>query len=335
VTFVPWKDLESECDDTLVLGNGASIAAHSRFGYDSLFEKAASSGLLTARVQQIFRELGTKDFEQVLQALRIAGAVNRRLKHPERYTGNAQRLVRRALISAVRDIHPLHSLISHRLEPMARFMGRFRIVISLNYDLLVYWALMHGRTRLGLPFDDCFPNGRFERNWYRLLVLDRAIGVFYPHGNLALIRDDRGNERKLSAREVPLLDRVLKAWSDKGVVPLFVSEGTSKGKLQSIQRSPYLSTVYHSVLPGLSKLPGIGSSVVVYGCSFRDEDQHILDAIGCGEVKTFAVSIPPGRTRRSRLWYCARVRERIRRTAGLARTRIHFFLAGSPGAWIN
>lgn len=57
-----------------------------------------------------------------------------------------------------------------------------------------------------------------------------------------------------------------------------MSEGRIEQKRSAIYRSNYLATVYDDVL-------------AVYGWSFRDEDDHIVEALSRGRLKRIAVSI--------------------------------------------
>ena len=85
---------------------------------------------------------------------------------------------------------------------MAEFMKRFETVLSLNYDLLVYWAMLKGNDEYGNWFKDGFiDEGRFDNDYEVLrepLGAERATLVFYPHGNLILATDLIGDEVKLS-----------------------------------------------------------------------------------------------------------------------------------------
>jgi hypothetical protein len=63
----------------LLLGNGASVAVSSRFGYPSLFEEACSPGAdaqLIADDVALFHELRTTNFEYVLFGLLMSERVS-------------------------------------------------------------------------------------------------------------------------------------------------------------------------------------------------------------------------------------------------------------------
>ena len=64
-----------------------------------------------------------------------------------------------------------------------------------------------------------------------------------------------------------------------------MSEGRIEQKRSAIYRSNYLATVYDDVLAD------VGVSLAVYGWSFLDEDDHIVEALSRGRLKRIAVSI--------------------------------------------
>lgn len=284
-----WEDIADDFGDVLVLGNGASVAVHRGFDYGSLKEAAEDGGFLTPEVQEVFEQLGTDDFELVLELLWRAGRVNEALGVEEDRTGRAYKLVRDALIKTVRRVHCSYWEAEPYFTSISQFMSRFEYVFSLNYDLIPYWALLAANeTHGGNRFKDCFGyGGAFTEDLGICRKADpgfeKATIVFYPHGNLVLATVDRGlvtrTERKLSRRgeNYRLLEEVLGAWeSNPPAIPLFVSEGVSEQKRYRIDRSPYLGTAFSEV----AGKPG--GTLVIYGWGMKSNDQHLID-------KTFGV----------------------------------------------
>jgi hypothetical protein len=293
INFYPWKEIQKKFTDGIILGNGASIAIDEGFSYASLFDNAKKNSLITENVAKVFKHLKTKDFELALRMLWHAYHINRALDIKEdAITSKAYEDLRAALIQSVRDIHVEYGQVSDKLLQMATFLKRFKTVVSLNYDFLVYWAMLVGNSGWNQQwFKDCFVESKFEEDWQWLRTphgnADGSTLVFYPHGNLVLATDLFGDEHKIARGEPEdLLDKVVHKWESGDYAPLFVSEGTSEQKLQAINRSPYLMSVYKSVLGDL------GSRVVIFGWSMRDEDDHILKAICSNDdIKTLAVSV--------------------------------------------
>ena len=331
---VSWKDLSGQDWNAIVLGNGASIAIHNGFKYQELFEEAERRGLIEEKLAGLFHKFETRDFEYVLERLRVALVVNEGLKIQDRAADEAYTQLRSALIKIVQATHPNRTDIREKLNRAWHFGARFQFVINLNYDLTFYWAFMAGNDSVGLNrFKDGFINGEFKEDWQSLKTPygshDRSTLVFYPHGNLVLGTDYSGEERKLAGdRKSSLLKNLFNSWTDDDYIPLFVGEGNSAQKKAAIRRSAYLRAVSKEVLPA------IGGAVVVYGWSMGNSDAHILDQIMSGDVKTIAVSIHVANMNEQDIWEeMERIKSKIRRRN--SNTRVLFFDAESEGYWIN
>jgi hypothetical protein len=280
---VDWSEISENFREGLILGNGASIALHQGFAYRSLLEEARGRRFISENVENVFDHLRTKDFERVLRMLWHTSRINKALKIKDTKTTEAYESLRTALVQTVTTIHPVHAQVSDKLPQIAKFMKRFKTIVSLNYDLLVYWTMLWENERHQNRFKDCFIHGEFDSDWedYRepYGTAIRSTLVFYPHGNLALATDLDGSERKLSANVASnLLSTIESGWESGKYAPLFVGEGTSKQKVAAIRRSHYLNAVYDSVLPKL------GKRVAIFGWSLSKSDDHILKAIACGKL---------------------------------------------------
>lgn len=290
VDIVQWNDIKEDYHKgSLLLGNGSSIAVDGCFNYPSLFEEAVRLGHLTANEQAVFDKFGVSDFELVLRRLWQAKLVNEALELPRGEVDEAYEAVRRALISTVRDTHVCYDDARDHLEPIYKFMQEFDFVISLNYDLIVYWAAQFGNRSLGRWFKDCFQPSTFRDDWEELLTPYGAKGAtlyFYPHGNLVLRRHGFSSERKIQAGEDNnLLEAILEKWESDNLAPAFVCEGTEQNKRDAISSCNYFERVFYEVLPSLK------DTLVVYGWGFGDQDQHIIKQISKSKIKKIAVSI--------------------------------------------
>ena len=328
-----WDALRESAWDTLLLGNGASIAIHREFAYPTLHSIADAKGLLPTTAP-IFAKLGTTDFEHVLLACWYAEHVNVALGTPSADISAAYAEVRTALIEAVHSVHPIHADVAAELQRVGTFASAFPTVVSLNYDLTLYWAMLLFNAANGSWFKDAFHHGEFQTDWeYLRRPYGHAAGatlVFYPHGSLSVARDYIGDETKIAASTGAtgdLLEAITRKWSSGHYVPVFVSEGTSKQKIAAIRRSHYLTNVYEEVLPSL------GESLVVYGWSFDERDQHVLDAISANPPKRMAVSVFTGQPDGDQQAFCHQVLKVIGRS--LPGTEVTFFDSRSPGCWNN
>ena len=123
-------------------GNGGSIAVDQTFSYSSLRESAEDNGLITTNIKRVFDYLKTEDFELVMSLMWDAHHVNMALGVTEQATEQAYVEVKTALVESVRANHADHTTAEPSLAAISEFMARFRTVLSLNYDLIVYWAML-------------------------------------------------------------------------------------------------------------------------------------------------------------------------------------------------
>ena len=270
----------------------------------------------------------------MLLACWYAEHVNAALGSPSADISAAYAEVRTALVEAVHSVHPIHADVAADLQRMGAFASVFPTVVSLNYDLTLYWAMLLFNAANGSWFKDAFHGGEFQTDWEYLRRPYGPAGgatlVFYPHGSLAVARNYLGDETKLAVgagSAGDLLDTITRRWASGHYVPVFVSEGTSQQKVAAIRRSHYLTNVYEEVLPAL------GEGLVVYGWSFDERDQHVLDAIAANKPKRMAVSVFTGQPDGDQQAFCHQVLKAAGRS--LPATDVTFFDSRSPGCWNN
>lgn len=331
--IVNWSEISRKYNEaSLFLGNGASIAISDKFDYKSLLAEAKRNGDIEDQMSKLFGFFKTSDFELVLRLVWQASKVNESLGILDDETNKAYIAIRESLIKAVQKIHPDYGEVSHHFPKMHSFVKQFRKVFSLNYDLIVYWLMMHGlKEDRDHGYKDCFiAGGLFNSDWRRLRDPIRGKTsttlVFYPHGNLALAKNLVGGDRKILTRESDdLLGAIVESWRDGEVTPLFVSEGTAEQKIDSILQSRYLTEVANDVYSD------IGSSMVIYGWGLGEQDQYILKAIESYALapRRFAISIYKENQEE-----CERFFRIVTKTFG-SKAEIDFFHSDSPGCWIN
>ncbi len=332
-----WANIQKEFTNKLLLGNGASRAVWDKFKYPSLYKEAQKAGRLDADLVQLFDDFVTGDFEYILRLLSQTNKVNEILDIKDKKTLFLYQDLQEALIGTIRSIHPEAEQVKSLLLPMAEFMKRFDTILNLNYDLLVYWAMLEANNHFGQWFKDGFiDEGRFNNSYqYLKEPYDDADGftlVFYPHGSLILATDSHGGEIKLSKTcDQYLLNTILGIWKERNNIPLFISEGATGKKLEAIRRSNYLKTVYDCEVEGNCK------SLVVYGWSFGDQDEHILKGIIKGGVERIAVSVHESTNNEQD--YCEYVERKVRMMEKSlnkkTESKIYFYDSDSDGVWIN
>lgn len=328
-----WNDISADyINGSLIIGNGASIALHQNFNFRSLKEKAEELKLFDEDIAKLFKEFETDDFELILRLVWHAKLVNNHLGIIDQTIDSAYENIKEALIKVVKEVHCEYSEIVDQLPQLYQFTKQFRTVVSLNYDLILYWILMYGnRNEDGHRFKDCFQgSGLFRNNWQDLrnpIRKEREVTLaFYQHGNLSIFRDSKNTETKVQKKDFEsLLEVITSQWEDEKI-PLFVAEGTGQKKLESIKSSSYLSTIFYEVLPVLMSSK---ANLVIYGWSLGEQESHLVKQIfknkqsGKVAISTFDKSQEE----------CHRISMLIRNIA--SETEIEFFDSQSSGCWNN
>lgn len=321
-----WLDIADRFhQQNLLLGNGASIAIDSCFQYNSLLDEARSKSYITASVDDVFTRFSVADFELVLRRLWQAKEVNSAFSLPAGPIEQGYKDVQDALINTVQNSHVSYTGVESHFPALEAFLKQFDTVLSLNYDLTLYWAMQTANRTLGRWFVDCFVDGYFDDDWSRFKQAYGSSGrtlCFYPHGNLIFYRYGFSNERKISTGlSDNLLDAIFREWKVNGKAPLFVSEGTKDLKLNAISSSYYLEKVYFEVIPDMA------GSLVIYGWGMGEHDEHILEQIKKSQIQRIAVSVFGGDQ-----IYIGNVKQKL---APLNLSELVFFDAQSAGCWIN
>ncbi|WP_455913241.1 DUF4917 family protein [Pseudomonas syringae] len=276
-----WNTLQAATPCSgLLLGNGASLAVWKNFAYDSLFELAQTTRNkpLSATELALFKSMETENFEPVLSGLKVAMRVNAALTIGSSSPRNRYFAIKEALIHGIRSAHiPWRLMEAATIARISDALSRYQTVYSTNYDLLAYWAAMHGAQ----PFDDLFDDDAMF-NLHR--TDSHATRVLYLHGGMHLVKNFDGTARKLMSSESTLLGSfAINALED---VPLFVCEGRSDEKMKIIRGSDYLSFCH-------AQLAQHQGALCVFGHSLGKQDRHILNAILQARPKSIAISVLP------------------------------------------
>lgn len=330
-----WAEIKDDYENgNLIIGNGASVALHQKFRFDSLKEEAEKLRLFNEDISKLFIEFDTSDFELILRLVWHAKLVNKHLGIIDQKIDSAYENIKEALIKVVKEVHCEHSDIADQLPQLYQFTKQFRTVVSLNYDLILYWILMYGnRNEDGHRFKDCFQgSGLFRNNWQDLrnpIRKEKEVTLsLYQHGNLSIFRDAKNTETKVQRGGFEdLLEVITSQWEDNKI-PLFVAEGTGTKKLESIKSSPYLSTIFYEVLPDLITQK---ANLVIYGWSLGKQESHLVKQIfknkQSGKV---AISIFQNNQEE-----CHRIYRLIKNEKVAPNIEIEFFDSQSSGCWNN
>lgn len=291
----------------LLLGNGFSIACRPKiFTYGSLFEQADFSS--APRLPAVFEAVGTTDFEHVIKMLEDASRVvpvysSEAVEAAKQMAVDAEAL-KDILIQTVANNHPNipNEITDEQFWACRRFLSHFLgdankdgKVYTLNYDLLLYWTLMHDDMGFDGPIDLAANDGfgrdeDTEPEYVNWMGESSAHGqrVHYLHGALHLF--DAGAELQKYTwvnTGKPLLEQAREAMgADK--FPLFVAEGKSNQKLAKIKHSAYL---HHSYKSFSAQMAQRNDALFIFGHSLAENDQHILKKIARGKIGQIYVGL--------------------------------------------
>ena len=274
----------------LLLGNGFSRACRDDiFSYQALYDQAELSGL-SKDARKAFTALGTNDFEQVMRMLKQAAKLAK-----EYGRGNLARIlgahadeIREVLVRTIADNHPArpNDVSNAKYQACKQFLSRFSDIYTLNYDLLLYWAVMQDEIEPEVACDDGFRQPEDGPEDYVTWEVQNtnSQSIHYLHGALHIF--DAGAELQKytwSNTQIALIDQIRAALkADK--YPLFVSEGSAESKLERIQHSGYLNRSYRS-------FANLRGSLLIFGMSMADNDEHILRLLNRSKFGQIAIGL--------------------------------------------
>lgn len=300
-------DSENFSKRHLLLGNGFSIACRSDiFHYGSLYDRADFS--IAPETKAVFNALHTNDFELVIRMLESAAAIlppyvtdgglaqSKMLEHAA--------ALKEILVQTIAGNHPhLPSDIpDEKFLACRRFLAHFLsgkkagCVFTLNYDLLLYWTLMHDdeatENQIDLAKNDGFGNDEDDPNAEYVVwqgeTNAHSANVMFLHGALHLF--DAGKELLKYTwvrKGIPLIDQARTAL-DNNNFPLFVAEGTSNQKKAKIRHNAYL---YQGLKQLTSNALQGKHCWFIFGHSLAGNDDHILVRLGRGRFKKLYIGL--------------------------------------------
>jgi len=292
----------------LILGNGFSIGCRADiFHYASLFGEADFSAVPEA--EDVFKTLKTQDFEIAIRSLENASVLLP--IYDDSYADTSAKMLadatalKEVLVTTIATNHPDTPLSIEDREFIAcrEFLSHFLAsdkggyVFTLNYDLLLYWTLMHD----GNPFDENAPelnkNDGFGNDeddpdadyvvWQGETAAHSA-NILFLHGALHLF--DAGAELQKYTwirNGIPLVEQARQAINDNKF-PLFVAEGKSSQKKNKIRHNAYLYQCY-KVLTANAQTGT--HCFFIFGHSLAENDDHILHRLGKGSFKKLYVGL--------------------------------------------
>ena len=276
--------------DNLLLGNGFSCNIWENYSYTSLLnfsQEEMIEPILKKSVLKIFNDLKTTNFEEVLKAVLTTALVKESLGENTEEVLQLYDNVRENLFNTVHSTHIPFSKL--KKEIIGKELTNFRKVFTTCYDLIPYWSVFNTISS-NKQVDFFWRNNTFDSRNVNIFYPAQVTAFYYLHGALHLQTNLASGIHKLlgASDNLPEIDSY-KFTELNTVLPLFITEGTSKYKLSKIESNRYLNFCYKEI----SK---IKNGLVVIGQGLDPTyDQHLVDAIVENEKLTYvAISIYSG-----------------------------------------
>lgn len=323
----------------LLLGNGFSMSYDKDiFSYNALYDFISS--LNDPVLSKLFSVIETKNFELIMQQLGTFSALLEAFQSDEQLQTEINSAIvklKQSLLDSIHALHPEHVFMvpDEKSQACAKFLARFLLsggqIYTTNYDLLLYWVLMRQDIQnAGDGFGRELVNPREaaegeDAEWSELTwgINKDSQNIFYLHGALQLF--DTGTEviKEQYTGERYILENI-SSRLDEGEYPIFVTAGNGNEKLAHIRHNRYLSDCYDN-------LCDLDGSLVTFGFSFGEFDDHIIDAIN--KAAKFGTRTPP------KLWsiyigtYSDEDEHHIQQISHKFHLKVHTFNAKSVNLW--
>lgn len=283
-----WESIADSFDDAnLFLGNGFSISLCNRLSYNSLFDKFRLSA--GKELLEIFTIFKTHNFELIIQILKNSESINKILDQPSEKIEPLIIKLREGLIKSIQENHPSHSEINYsQLFALGTELMEFKDIFTTNYDVFLYKTILQiisdcQDKKYKIPYQDCFYEeiSATELKFSNIKPYQDARNVYYLHGALFIYNyKNQGSSYKLRRLEQIRLEYVqlIKREIDNNNFPIFVAEGDSDDKLNTIHNNIYLNFCAGELMKSVR-------NIVFYGFSFGDSDKHIIDFVKKSKIK--------------------------------------------------
>jgi hypothetical protein len=183
-------------------------------------------------LSRLFDALGTHDFEIVIRHLITTATVLKVYKPElEALCGDLQNdanIIKGALVSAIAKRHPdrPYNITNEQYIACRKFLSQFDNIFTLNYDVLLYWALMQDEVdEIRLRPDDGFRHPEDDPDLpYVSWQQAQNASVHYLHGALHLFdQETEIIKYTWSKTDKAIVDQIREAL-DEDKYPLFVAE---------------------------------------------------------------------------------------------------------------
>lgn len=285
----------------LLLGNGFSSSLLAQiFSYSALRQHINTDQFtIGTRIQNIFRHIGSDDFEEVVRRLNISEPIANEYGVVAGPMSVDCNILKNELIAAIGSTHPAHpweGITNDNYQACHIFLKRFSSIYTLNYDLLLYWVI--NRTRLISKFRDGFTRVSEPRG-LPLVWNGERQNIFHLHGGLHLYKilwdaNTPENFEAFSGYDYVKLDNVSQSNNlidqiqqkiNQKIYPITVSEGDPASKKKKILSERILRHAYFN----FKKLTG---SLYTFGVGLdKNQDNHLIDAIEVSSLSEIYIGV--------------------------------------------
>jgi hypothetical protein len=187
--------------------------------------------------------------------------------------------LKKAIIDTIEQIHPKSWVpYGSQITYCARNLNTFRRIYTLNYDLIIYWAILKHNEIFSdtKQFVDGFSHKpRRSPNLLTYSDSNNKANILYLHGAIHLVTDLNGDTRKICKSKsnawINLADLIHKLKNSRLLTNyqnLVVLEGTTEKKIKIISQSSYLHKCHQ-------RLQANTCNIIIYGCSILDNEDEI------------------------------------------------------------
>lgn len=278
----------------LFLSNGFSIRYDPNLGYVNLFKNFQEKQ--TPENQTIFDIPKTSDFEEILDFLEKAKALNSILQEDTLKIQWYIDSLKDGLIQTINSFHPEYrNLSTPRMVWDYTRLKEYDALFTINYDLILYYLIQKANEdTIGpdLPygkFMDNFSDQNDGELYFHEDYYDQT-NVFHLHGSLHLFEEGYNVYKRSNTGLGETLLWNLQNEIRAGNFPLFVSEGNSEAKESRIGKTDYLRYCFE-------QLKSIPMPILIYGSGWKDSsDGHIYKAIFTNHLRPVIIAIRESNT---------------------------------------
>ena len=226
INFYEAMEKINRTNSYLLLGNGFSCAFDSCFKYKPLRNEADFKE--KSHLEGIFEGLNTNDFEYVIRSLKMSIDILNNYENCEfirKKLDDDAHSVSEILVETLSAKHPASAdvISDNQYKKCLEFLSKFEIIYTLNYDLLLYWVLVHGLKHGLINVKDGFSEPSCD-NCYRSFNTDISPDFFFLHGGLHLFVSGQDTYKLTYVSTGRAIIEQVNKEIRNGQYPLFVAE---------------------------------------------------------------------------------------------------------------